>query len=202
MIYSVRGVLAGKGENYAVLDVAGIELKLFLHSRLLESLPPIGSPCKFFSSLYVREDGPVLYGLGDPEELRFFELLNSVAGVGPKSALAILGVATINQIAAAIHEGRPDLLTRASGVGQKTAERIALELKHKVKGKESGGALQTMESDADVLEALVGLGYRRDEARAALGKVERTLTDPSRRLKTALGILGGKGDEKSGGKGR
>jgi Holliday junction DNA helicase RuvA len=192
MIYSVSGTLALKGENFLVLEVGGVGLQIFTHRRILENLPPVGGTLKFFCHLHLREDAFELYGFSDPEELRFFRLLNSVSGVGPKSALSVLEIAELKQLAAAVKESRPDLLTRASGVGRKTAERIVLELRSKVTSDKAEAVVGIMESDADILEALTGLGYRRDQAKSALEKVGDKISDTESRLKGALKVLGGK----------
>lgn len=195
MIYSLSGRLVSKAEHFAVVETVGVGLKVFMGTRSLETLPAPGAQVKVFCSLYLREDAVELYGFRTEDELRFFELLTSVGGVGPKSGLAILNVAEIKNIAAAIKEGRPDLLTRASGVGRKTAERVIVELRGKVEAPQAGAAVEKMESDADIVEALAGLGYRREEVKAALEKVVGDATNVEARLKAALKILG-RGGEK------
>ncbi|MBI4085719.1 MAG: Holliday junction branch migration protein RuvA [Candidatus Liptonbacteria bacterium] len=192
MIYSVSGKLAATGKNFAVVEVAGIGIKIFVHQRTLTSLPPIDGAVKFFTHLNVREDLLDLYGFLSREESDFFQLLTSVSGVGPKSALAILDVAPMKELTAAIKEGRPDLMTRASGIGSKTGERIILELRNKVKAEQSEESVKKMESDADIVETLAGLGYRRDEVKIALQKVDDKIVSLEARLKAALKILSGK----------
>lgn len=192
MIHTVSGEIAEKGDGFVVLDVVGIGIKLLSHQRALDRLPQRGSRAKLYSYLHVRDDGVELYGFPDEEELRFFTLLNSVSGVGPKSALAVLQVADLSRLGAAISEGRPDLLTRASGIGRKTAERIVLELKGKVGSDKAAAKVVLMESDADIIEALVGLGYRRDQAKETVRKVGDGILNTEARLKEALKILGGK----------
>ncbi len=145
---------------------------------------------KLFTHFQVREDGMDLYGFTSEEERGYFELLISVSGVGPKSALSILDVASMGELAAAIKEGRPDLLTRASGIGTKIAERIIIDLRGKVQSLSSGAMVEKMEADADLVEALSNLGYRREEARAALNKVGSEVVGVEDRLKAALKILG------------
>lgn len=192
MIYSISGKLKHKGDGFVVVEVGGVGLKVSVHDRFLSQLPAAGGEIFLYSHLHVREDALEIYGFASPEELNLFELLNSVAGVGPKSALAILNLAEHKNIAAAIKEGRPDVLTRASGIGRKTAERIVLELRNRVAAELSQAALSKMETDADLAETLVGLGYRRDDARAALQKVTAEAKDISARLKEALKILSGR----------
>ena len=195
MIYSVAGKLVLKSSNFVVIETDGLGLKLLAGERTIKALPPPAGAAndarevKLFSYLHVRENGMELYGFAHEEELVYFEMLISVSGVGPKSALAILDVAPLNELSAAIKEGRPDLLTRASGIGRKTAERVIVELRTKVQSAKSGLVIEKMETDADLIEALSGLGYRREDARAALTKVDAKIVGVEARLKAALAIL-------------
>ncbi|MEK7195476.1 MAG: Holliday junction branch migration protein RuvA [Patescibacteria group bacterium] len=192
MIYTISGKLTKKGPNLIVVEVGGLGFKVFANERTIKNLPVVGSDISLFSFLYLREQGPELYGFLSAEELGLFELLNTISGVGPKVAISILDIADLKSLAAAIKEGRPDLLTRASGVGRKTAERIVLELRNKVQSEMSEIAVKKMESDVDLAETLIGLGYRRDEAKSALAKVEDGVVNIEDRLKAALRILSGK----------
>jgi Holliday junction DNA helicase RuvA len=189
MIYSVSGKLALKGNNFVVIETGGLGLKLFVSEGTLKGLPAVGGSAKLFSYFHVRENGMELFGFLSDDELGFFEMLISVSGVGPKSALAILDVAPMGELSAAIKEGRPDLLTRASGIGRKTAERVIVELKTKVQSSKSGQVVEKMDVDGDLVEALSNLGYRREEARVAVGKVDAKIVGLEERLKAALGIL-------------
>lgn len=193
MIYSVSGTIQKKGEHFSVVEMAGAGLKLHMYKKAIAQLPAVGETAKLFTFLYVREDALELYGFPEERELQFFEQLISVSGVGPKSALAILDIAELVKLQAAIKENRPDLLTRASGIGRKTAERIILELRTKVQATaETEGAVRGMEQDVDLVETLVELGYKKDQARAALGKLDPALTKLEDRLKAALKILAGR----------
>ena len=189
MIYSVSGKLALKSNNFVVIEAGGLGLKIMVGEATIKALPPAGADAKLFSYMHVRENGMELYGFLSEEELIYFAMLISVSGVGPKSAISILDVAKINELSAAIKEGRPDLLTRASGIGRKTAERIIVELRTKVQSAKSGLVVEKMETDSDLIEALSNLGYRREEARAALAKVDAKVVGVEARLKAALGIL-------------
>lgn len=189
MIYSVAGKIALKADNFAVVDAGGFGVKLFASKETLKALPPVGYDVKMFTHLYVREDIFDLYGFATADEMDFFEMLISVSGIGPKSALSILDIAPLHELSAAIKEGRPDLLTRASGIGRKTAERVIVELRGKVQASKSDIIIERMEGDADILEALVSLGYRRETARAALQKLDSKVTDTEARLKAALVLL-------------
>lgn len=190
MLHSISGKLALKADRFAVIEAGGLGLKISMSARTIALLPSIGAEIKLFCHLHVREDSLDLYGFPTPEELNFFELLISVSGVGPRSALSIMDVSELKNLSAAIKEGRPDLLTRASGIGRKTAERIILDLKGKVSSEKSEMMVGKMEVDADLVETLVGLGYRRDQAKAALGKVDEKILNLEERLKSALRILG------------
>ena len=186
MIYSLNGKLVAKKEGFVVIDVAGLGYKVHVAPRILEKLPSVGESVQLYSYLNVKEDALDLYGFLREPELVFFEKLLTISGVGPKSALAVMAVATVEQLAAAINEGKSDLLTRAPGVGKKTAERIVLELRGKLPSLKSGETVLLMEADVDVEEALVGLGYSRSDARKAIEKVDRKTKGLENRLKTAL----------------
>jgi Holliday junction DNA helicase RuvA len=192
MIYSVSGKLIYKGENFLVVEAGGIGFKIFASERTIRRAGAVGGETKLFTHFHVREDAMELYGFPSGEELSFFELLISVSGVGPKSALSIIDVADLEELSAAIQEGRPDLLTKASGIGRKTAERIIIELRNKVGSSRSVAVVEKMDTDVDLIEALSGLGYRREEARSALAKVPTEIAGVEARLKEALRILSGR----------
>lgn len=188
MIYSVSGILSLKRENLIVVEAGGVGYKLFVAENVAQSLPSIGSQVKVFSYLNLKQDGLDLYGFASEAELRLFERLISVNGVGPKSALGILSVAKIDQLVAAINGGKVELLTRASGVGKKTAERVVLDLKGKlsIEGPESRQALSLMESDVELEETLASLGYSRQQAKIAISKIDPSVSGFKDRLKEAL----------------
>lgn len=192
MLYSVSGKLAFKGENFLVVEAGGIGFKVFASERTIRRAGARGNEVKLFTHFHVREDAMELYGFLSEEELSFFELLISVSGVGPKSALSIIDVASLEELSAAIHEGRPDLLTKASGIGRKTAERIIVELRNKVQSSRPGAVVEKMDTDVDLVEALSSLGYRREEAREALTKIPAEVAGVEARLKEALRILSGR----------
>lgn len=192
MIYSIDGTLALRDDHFAVVETGGLGLKFFASRLTLEGLPATGARVKFFCHLHVREDALDLFGFTTEAELTFFEMLISVSGVGPRSALAILDTGPLDELAAAIKENRPDLLSRAPGIGRKTAERVIVELKNKVQSAKSGATVSKMETDSDLLEALTSLGYRRDDARAALARVGGEVEGTEARLRAALGLLSNK----------
>jgi len=195
MIYSIDGTLALKDDHFVVVTTGGLGLKLFASRLTLEGLPAVGADVKFFCHLHVREDALDLFGFTSEGELQFFEMLISVSGVGPRSALAILDTGPLTELSAAIKENRPDLLTRAPGIGRKTAERVIIELRNKVQSSKSGAVVEKMQTDSDLVEALMSLGYHRDQARAALGKVDEKVTGTEARLRAALAVLANKNDK-------
>jgi Holliday junction DNA helicase RuvA len=193
VIYSVEGTLVKKEENAVIVSVGGFGMRLHADRKTVEEIPSAGTRVLLFCHLHLREDALELYGFSSEKKQRFFESLISVNGVGPKSALSILGIDKLENLASAIKEGRADLLTRASGIGRKTADRIILELRNKVEAEKSASVVGKMETDSDLVETLMSLGYRREQAKAALAKVGDGVTGLEERLKAALKLLGRKG---------
>lgn len=189
MLYSLSGRVSLKKDNFFVLETGGIGFKVFTTAQILKNLPSANSEVKIFTSFQVKENAFEVYGFLTERELNFFELLNGVNGVGPKSALNIMNVDAIERLIAAISEGKPDLLTKASGIGKKTAERVVLELEGKINQVGSRQITELMESDTDIVEALTNLGYKRNQAKEALSKVDSKITKLEERTKAALKIL-------------
>ena len=191
MIHYLSGKIISRGENFAIIENNGIGFKIFLTSDAIRKLPDNNSPVKLFCYLYIREEtGLELYGFLKEEDLNFFGLLNSISGIGPKTALNILAIDRLENIMAAIIENRPDLLTRASGIGQKTAERVILELKSKIKLKTAKTLTQKLDLDTEVEEALVGLGYSRRQVRESLNNIPADIKKIEDRIREALRHLG------------
>lgn len=190
MIYSLTGKLVGRKENFIILEAGGIGFKVFLSPRAAQSLPQNSLNIKIFCSLYNRENEPFeLFGFLTEQELYLFEKLNTVSGIGPKTAMAILSVAPIDQLIAAINAGKTDLLTKASGIGKKTAERVVVDLKDKLDSGSKEAAAQSlnlMESDVELEETLMSLGYNRQQAKAAISKIDPAIAGFKERLKEAL----------------
>jgi Holliday junction DNA helicase RuvA len=190
MIHTLRGRIAERGDDFLVTDVQGVGFKVFMNGRAAAEAPE-GGEVKLFTHLYVREDRLDLYGFLNESALKLFELLISVSGVGPKSALAVLDVDTAENIIAAIAGKRPDILTRASGIGMKTAERIVLELENRIKIPKGVVATTTrMDENSEVEEALVGLGYGRPDVRRAMSGIPKDKKGLEEKLRETLKILG------------
>lgn len=186
MIYTISGLLTSKQDRLVVIEAGGVGFLLAISAQTHASLPPVLHEVKLFCHLAVREDHMELYGFASEAERTLFELLISVSGVGPKSALNILSLASMRELSAAIAENKPELLIKASGIGRKTAERIIIELKSKVISSEKKEIVAAMEANNNVEDALIGLGYSRAQARDALRGIPEGMSDIESRLKEAL----------------
>lgn len=189
MIYTLEGKLAAVRDNFAVVEAGGIGFKVYFAPVVRAKLPPIGERMRWHCFLYVRENALDLYGFLAEDELKLFELLNSISGVGPKLALGILSVSDAKYVRAAIKEGRTELLTKASGVGKRTAERIILELKNKVEAEGAKETVRIMEAETDLEETLVALGYSKSQARNAVEKIPASAKEFEAKLREALRVL-------------
>jgi len=189
MIARLSGSVAFSGEHYAVLDVAGVGYKVCATPATLGLLKE-GGKATLHIYTAVRENAIDLYGFLDENERRVFELLLTVSGIGPKSALAVVSLATVEQLVSAIAAGKSAYLTNISGIGKKTAEKIVLELKEKI--LKLGMAHVITGEDEGAFEALRTLGYSAKEARDALMHIPESAVGESARLREALKALGGR----------
>lgn len=200
MIYSLKGKVIEQHNNFFVLECGGIGFKVNTNRQTLARLPAeismkagspaLNAPLTIFCFLYVREDKLDLYGFLDEQTLKFFEMLNDVSGIGPKTALNVLDLDTVERVMAAIVEKRTELIARASGIGRKTAERVILELHSKIVLPKTGTLVEAMDINREVEEALVGLGYQRSVVRNVLENVGPEYKTIEERLKRALKALG------------
>lgn len=188
MIGHLEGTIAAVRAGFVILSAGGVGYKVAITKQALSTLS-LGSPASLWTHLAVRETALDLYGFPSEEELRFFDLLLSVSGIGPKSALAILDVATVETLRSAIARENAGYLTSVSGIGKKTAEKIVLELRDKV-GLGADGSSGILKDDEDALAAMHSLGYTPAEARETLRKVPAEITGSNNRLREALKLLG------------
>jgi holliday junction DNA helicase RuvA len=188
MIGKIKGKLEFVRNGYAVVDVGGVGYKIY---STIYALGKIGGKkeVEFFIHTHVREDAILLYGFLTQEELEMFELLISISGVGPKAGMGILTVAPPKTIKTAILNEDPSILTKVSGVGKKTADRVILELKNKISDI-SAGDRESAVSGSDAIEALISMGYTATEAREALKAVPKDVKDIGEMVKKALKNLG------------
>ncbi len=188
MIGSIKGNIILKTDKFLIVEAGGVGYKVAVSPDALSRTPQTGGETSLWIHTHIREDSMDLYGFLDYSELEFFEMLINVSGIGPKGALTILGIASIETLRQAIGTGDTGYLTKISGIGKKTAGKIVIELKDKMGKIETGPSLQ---GELDALEALKSLGYSQNEAREALKKVTPD-ADINTKIREALKILGGR----------
>jgi len=186
MIISLEGNIKLKGVGFVVLDISGVGYKVFVSAKTINDVSSVGKKVLFWTHLYVRENAMELYGFLNYPELQFFEQLISISGIGPKGGLSVLDVASLDILKRAISAGETSYLTKVSGIGNKLAEKIVLELKDKVSviGVEADSDMFKEEGDA--LEALRALGYSLHESRAAIRNVSKNTKGTENIVKEAL----------------
>jgi holliday junction DNA helicase RuvA len=190
MFYSIEGILIKKSDKFIVIENQGFGFRVFVSQETNTKLPKLGETAKLFLHHHVKEDAMDLYGFLQKEEMELFEMLISVSGIGPKSALGLIGLSSVENLKTAIISGKADFLHRAPGIGQKTAERIILELKSRL--AEGGVGESKLESDLELEDALIGLGYDKNAIRQAMRKISEEILDSDKRLKEAIKLLGKK----------
>ena len=195
MIGQLRGRLAEKRPNQVLVDVAGVGYLVQIPLSTYAAIGDLHAEVTLLVHTHVREDALALYGFVSAREKHFFELLLSASGVGPALALKILSGMSVEELVPAIRGGDLGRLTKIPGVGRKTAERIVVELKDKLEAvaleSEKPAAASPAGTEADVISALVNLGYdaRVAESAAAEAKRETGTGDFERLLRAALQIL-------------
>ena len=175
MFAYIKGSLEMKFKNYVVIDVGGLGYKIFMAENAINSIGEIGGIVKVFTYYRVREDDVSIFGFKTQEELRMFELLLSVSGVGAKSALAMLSCIEPSEFAIAVISNNVKLLTQIPGIGTKSAQRIILELKDKLKSEQNDEQIeetkiksaQVNENVQEAISGLMVLGYSRKDIEKA-----------------------------------
>ena len=184
MIYSLTGELTCIGDQFLVVECGGVGFKCFTSVATAANAGRIGDQIRLYTYLSVKEDALDLYGFKTENELRAFELLISVSGVGPKAAVSILSEMSADKLSLAVAAGDTKAITRANGVGKKIAERIVLELKDKMAGVTLSSSESSVSAAASVAEdspageavaALVALGFSKSDAAAAVGAMDSSL---------------------------
>ena len=172
MIGRLRGEVAGTEGARALIDVGGVGYEVLLPESVLLRLPSPGESVTLLTRQVFREDGVTLYGFLEPFQRRLFDLLTEVKGCGPKIALSLIGQLGEDAVAGAIQAQDARSLSRASGVGPRLAERIILELREKIQEQAFMRKIESATRSAsapedEVVDALIALGYRRNEAESA-----------------------------------
>lgn len=201
MIAYVNGILESLEEGNAVVDVNGIGYNVNISGSTMDRMPGVGEAVKLYTYTNVKEDAFTLFGFLSRDELNLFKLLITVNGIGPKGGLAILSVMSPDDLRFAIIAGDSKSLSKAPGIGKKTAERITLELRDKIKATEDtmlGGGVPMADiasevndsSKSEAVAALVALGYNSTDAMKAVRKVvsvdPTAAEDTEKLLKLAL----------------
>ena len=200
MFAYIKGILEYKHNDYVVVEAGGIGYKIYTALSTIDRCGAVGSPVKLYTYLHVREDAMILFGFLSQEELGMFELLISVSGVGPKAAISLISTIAPPVFGLAVITDDAKTLSKAQGVGLKTAQRIILELKDKIKKDQltydtgasdrMGMADSPAESQfSEAISALMVLGYTPLEAKKAVSAVYTEDMDVEQIIKSALKVL-------------
>jgi len=206
MIASIRGTLLERGEGFVVVEAGGVGYQVHVTTGTLVSLPAVGEEVRLHTRHIVREDAQLLFGFAERDDLKLFDLLIAVNGVGPRIAIAVLSGLSPARFAAAVRDENLGAITAVPGVGRKTAERLVVELRDKLGFLPAtpGGAptgsearakkprvLEKNERYEDAVAALVTLGYTASQATDAVSRVAEQAADaPAEDLvKRALAVL-------------
>jgi len=190
MIGRLQGLLADKNPPQLLVDCNGVGYEVDVPMSTFYNLPALGEKVTLLTHFVVREDAQILYGFGTPGEREAFRQLIKISGVGPRTALSVLSGLSVADIAQAVTTQDAGRLVKVPGIGKKTAERLLLELKGKFGadlGAPAGGAAAS-DSQADILQALVALGYSDKEAQASLKSLPKDV-GVSEGIKLALRAL-------------
>jgi Holliday junction DNA helicase RuvA len=185
MITFLRGTVVDKQPTRVVLDVAGVGYEVFIPLSSYDRLPPEGEACTILTHDYIREDTHQLFGFSSDAERRLFTQLLAISGIGPRLALSALSGLSVRELRAAVVDGDVRRLSTISGLGKKTAERIVVELRHKmgeadaleaVAGAEAG--TEAARGSRDAVMALIALGYKQADAQKMVAAATRGAVQP------------------------
>ncbi len=187
MIYSLNGILAENSNDTLVVVCGGIGFRVSVPLPTAAGAPAVGENCQLYTHFHVKEDGMELYGFLDKSSRSVFKMLISVSGVGPKAALSILSMMSVDKVLLAISASDHKAFTACQGIGPKTAQRLVLELKDKVGGLAEGLSIEDVANVSSMMpaatsattqavQALVALGYSQSEAASAIAKLDGTLS--------------------------
>jgi Holliday junction DNA helicase RuvA len=202
MIHFVEGTLDFANDNFIVINVGGVGFKVFASANTVAELPAIGETTRLYTSMSVKEDDISLFGFMSTDELSVFELITGVSGIGAKTGIGMLSALTPQEIRLAIATDDAKTLSKAPGIGEKTAQRAILELRGKIKtadivstgatNRQSGQSGLATEGKRDALDALIALGYSRSEAVKAILEITEDDLSSQQIIKQALRKLSGR----------
>ena len=198
----IEGEVCEKLNGSLTLLAGGVGYLLYCSNNTLQAAPSLGEKMRCYTFLSVREDAMELFGFASREEKELFLQLTSVSGIGPKTALGLLGSMSLRDLNLAILLGDVNALSRAPGIGKKTAQRIALELKDKISQASvsahadegapvASAAFTEADSASEAVEALIALGYSSTEARSAVSRIRGQADTPEDLIRLALRAMAG-----------
>jgi Holliday junction DNA helicase RuvA len=185
MISYLKGKILLKRAGSLILETGGVGYKVFVGEAMLSQVKE-GQERELFCYLYLREDRMELYGFSNPETLRFFEVLNTISGIGPKAALALSSLGSIDEFKKAIEQKNERFFSTTKGIGKKKIQKIIVELTGKLDDIETPKSAKP----DDALDSLVALGFSKSDARQALSHVSPEITQTEQRIKEALKFFG------------
>lgn len=189
MISYLKGTILKKGSGFLILLVNDVGYKVSVNPVWHADLK-VAQPLEMYIHHHIREEASDLYGFRSMEELEFFDLIISVSGIGPKTGLGVLTLGDVSEIKSSIANGDTDFITKVSGIGKKTAERVVLELRDKMANLAKRDGVDTSApgsfGSSDEIDALMALGYSVQQAREALKQVDPKIKDSSSRIREVL----------------
>ena len=192
MIVAIKGILHSTGPDWVQVSLGGLTIHILVPTSIIQDLGELGYEIQLHTHLLIKDDVPQAYGFSSPEGLQLFQLLMSVSGIGPRSALNVLSAFSTDSLANAIVSEDINAFTGIPGVGKKSVARIILELKSKVELYLTMRPTKATSQDSSALSALTALGYTTTEAREALNKVAAKPDTPLEdKVRQALGYLSG-----------
>ncbi len=191
MIAYLKGIIIYISEKFFIVDVNDVGYKVFITADTIQAYKQ-KDEISLWTYTAVREKSIDIYGFITNEESSFFSLLLDVSGIGPKSALSILGVAPIETLKKAIATGDTTYLNKVSGIGRKTAEKIIIELRDKLLTYKNEDSENSLRDESDIIEALRALGYSQSETRNALNQIPTKIKGVKNRIKEAFKIINDK----------
>lgn len=193
MIAFVKGVLESVEEGDIIVENQGIGYRILVPGSVLQSLPAVGTEVKIYTYMHVREDAMQLFGFLTKDSVSMFKLLITVSGIGPKGALSVLTALDTDSLRLAIMAGDAKTIAKSPGIGKKTAEKVILELRDKIKTEDvlSGMQKNSLEDSvfAEATEALMALGYSASQAREAVAVVHKPDMSVEELLKQSLKVI-------------
>lgn len=192
MISHLRGRIAELGRNHITLDVQGVGYRVHVPDKALKILSETKGEVNIHTKLFYSQHEGIfeLFGFLKREDLDFFELLNSVSGIGPKKALNIMANIDVDDLIMAVVKGDPVYLNKIASLGEKTSQKVVLELKDKIKKAEiSKYSKVDLSKEGEAIDALVSLGYSQKQAQEALKEVSKKSVNLEERVRGALKIL-------------